>query len=72
MTRRREVKQCPSCAGSGRQPRTLRRNADGAPDPLDILGRHQGLCDTCGGSGNVIADPSHPWEKTGSYVADIF
>lgn len=71
--RRPALKTCPNCAGSGRLPRQLRRVADGTPDPLDILGRHAGLCDRCGGSGAVPADPPpRTWDKKGSHVADIF
>lgn len=48
---------CERCAGSGRTPRIQRRRADGTPDPSDIVGRHPEICDRCGGSGEVRAEP---------------
>ena len=61
---------CERCQGSGRTPRARRRNADGSPDPRDILGRHGEVCDRCGGSGEVPLAPPAAARGPG-YAADL-
>jgi len=65
------TKPCERCAGSGRTPRFQRRRADGSPDPFDIVGRHGEICDRCGGSGEVIADPPSTTLRGPGYAADL-
>ena len=65
------LKPCERCAGSGRTPRLQRRRADGSLDPLDIIGRHSEICDKCGGSGEVPADPPPTTPRAPGYVADL-
>jgi len=65
------TKPCERCGGTGRIPRTRRRQADGTPDPSDILGQHSEICDLCGGSGEVLADPSPALHRRPGYVADL-
>ena len=63
---------CERCQGSGCTPRVRRRNADGSPDPLDILGRHSEICDRCGGSGEVlVAPPPSAAARGPGYAADL-
>lgn len=65
------TKPCERCGGTGRIPRTRRRQADGTPDPSDILGQHMEICDHCGGSGEVLADPPAPADRRSGYAADL-
>jgi DnaJ-class molecular chaperone len=65
------AKPCERCSGSGRTPRLQRRRADGSLDPLDIVGRHGEICDKCGGSGEVPADPPPATLRGPGYVADL-
>ena len=44
---------------------------DGSHDPLDIVGQHMEICDRCGGSGEVPADPPPAFERRPGYVADL-
>jgi DnaJ-class molecular chaperone len=62
---------CERCGGVGRTPRTRRRRADGSFDPFDIVGQHMEICDRCGGSGEVRADPSAALGRRPGYVADL-
>ena len=62
---------CERCQGSGRTPRTRRRNADGSPDPRDILGRHSEICDRCGGSGEALVAPPPAAARGPGYAADL-
>jgi phage terminase large subunit-like protein len=39
--------------------------------PLDIVGRHNEVCDRCGGSGEVSADPPPTTMRQPGYVADL-
>jgi DnaJ-class molecular chaperone len=65
------MKPCERCAGTGRTPRTQRRRENGSPDPFDIVGRHREICDRCGGSGEVPADPPPVSERGQGYAADL-
>lgn len=65
------AKPCERCAGSGRTPRLQRRRADGSLDPADIVGRHHQVCDCCGGSGEVPADPPPSSGRGRGYAADL-
>jgi DnaJ-class molecular chaperone len=62
---------CERCDGSGRTPRSRRRRADGSPDPFDIVGQHSEICDKCGGSGEVSANPPHSAQRKPGYAADL-
>jgi len=65
------TKPCERCGGSGRTPRLQRRREDGSLDPSDIVGRHQEICDRCGGGGEVLAEPPPAVEGRRGYAADL-
>ena len=65
------MKPCERCAGAGCIPRQRRTLADGSPDPADIIGQHKGLCDKCGGSGEVLASPAPAVGRQPGYAADF-
>jgi hypothetical protein len=65
------MKSCERCSGSGRTPRLQRRRADGSLDPFDIVGRHNEICDRCGGSDEVPAVPPPTTMRRPGYVADL-
>lgn len=65
------MKTCEPCGGSGRIPRSQRRQADGTLDPLDILGQHNEICDRCGGSGEVPEKATAVVVPRHGYAADL-
>jgi hypothetical protein len=51
--------------------REQRKLADGSLDPGDILGQHKQVCDRCGGSGEVPANPPTAGVRKPGYAADM-
>ena len=50
---------------------TWANGAVATTDPSDLLGQHMEICDRCGGSGEVLADPPPGAGRRAGYVADL-